>query len=225
MTGKKLPSQASYEELLAALTESEEETQDEAPEADEVLEFSNNVVPFLSHYQIIPGEFPVTKSLLYKLYRMYSIDPVPQLVFHRIVGEYLPKYSNRSGRFYRINIDQFKISNEIFKLHQKPKVDKVKSPKWRKRFEAFLKEKNITAGDFWVAGFVIYEIYLDFNRERKKKPVFSYESFHGMLKEYFKNQRKTSNRSLWFKVNETPATYFNREQLNEIQARRSKKKG
>jgi hypothetical protein len=222
-SNKKLPSQASYEELLSALDI--EESPEVINTTEEILEFQNNVIPFLSYYNIIPGDKPVTKQLLYKLYKHHVDDPADKLSFHRTVGEYLSNYSNRSGRFYQINIDQFKISKHLFDLFKENKVDKTKSLSWRKRFDTFLATKKITAGSTWVAGYVIFEIYLDFCRDRKKRASFSYDSFHRMLKEYFESKRKSSNRSLWFKVNKETSVYFTQEQIDEIKARRSKKKG
>jgi len=221
---KKLPSQASYEELMAAL-EGGEEAVTEEQKTEEILEYHNNIVPFLSHYNITPGNYSVTKSLLYRLYKAYVEEPAPALVFHRVVGQYLHKYHNRSGGFYQLNLDQFKISKHMFDLLRDSKIDKTKSVKWRKRFETFLEAKNIAAGKDWVAGYVLYEIYLDWCRERKKGPSFSYSAFHSFLKVYFSGQRKTANRSLWFQVNENAANYYTKEQLDGIEKRRSKKKG
>lgn len=222
MSNKKLPSQASYEELLAALEK--EDIAEARPETEEILEFKNNIVPFLSYYNIIPGTHPVSKKLLYRLYTSHVDDPNEPLSFHRAVGEYLPNYSNRSGKFYQLNIDQFKVSQYILNLFNNTTVSKDKSNTYRKHFEKFLAAKNIKDGEKWIEGFIIFEIYQDYCRDRKKKSSFSYENFHKMLKVYFKNQRKTSNRSLWFRVNEETTNYFTQEQTNEIKARRSKKK-
>lgn len=215
-----LPHLASYEELLKALSESAAQEE----QVTEILEYNNNVVPFLSHYNIQPGNYPVSKRLLYKLYKNHVDLPLENNSFQRVVSEYLPFYENRNGKFYKINLDQFKVSEYIIKKLNDKKVVKEKSPSYRKHFENFLKQKNIEAGNFWVESFVIYEIYLEFNRNRKKRPLFSYKSFHSMLKTYFKNQRRTSSRVLWFRVNESTSNYFTQEQIDDIKARRSTKK-
>jgi|GEM_PF-6666402 hypothetical protein len=222
---KTLPSQMSYEELVAAMESEEIELVDEKTVAEEILEYENNVVPFLSHYNIIPGDFTVSKKLLYKLYRRHVDDPVNELTFQRIVGNFLGHYRNYSGNFYKINQDQFALSNHIFKLFTEHKVQKTKSKTYQNRFMTFCETKNVRKGKAWVPGFVIYEIYKDFCRERHKRPAFSYESFIQMLRENFKHKRINSNRSLWFSVNEESKNYFTEEQVNDIiEARRNKKK-
>lgn len=214
----------SYEELLAAMESEEAELQPETIQ-EEVLEYENNVVPFLSHYNIIPGDLAVSKKLLYRLYKKHVDDPVDELSFQRIVGQFLGHYRNYSGNFYKINQDQFALSNHIFKLFTEHTVKKNKSKTFQNRFITFCEAKNVKKGKSWVPGFVIYEIYKDFCRERHKRPAFSYESFIQMLRENFKHKRINSNRSLWFSVNEESKNYFTEEQVNDIiEARRNKKK-
>lgn len=218
---KSLPSTMTYEELLAAM-EKEEPT--ESVETEEILEYENNVVPFLSHFNILPGETVVSKKLLYNLYRVFVSEPVNSLSFNRIVGQFLGHYRNYSGNFYRINQDQFAISQHIFKLFTESHITKTKSVTYQNHFKAFLATKNITKGTHWVQGFVLYEIYRDFCRDRHKQAKFSYSSFYKFLQENFKSRRVSGNRSMWFGVNEEAKNYFTKEQVNDIiEARRDKK--
>jgi len=228
MSKKTLPTAMTYEELLAAMQAEEnfsaEEEVSNTPVIEEILEYENNVVPFLSHYNIQPGEMTVSKKLLYELYKKHVDEPLEPLQFHRIVGKFIGHYSNYSGNFYRINQNQFAISAHIFKLFTESTVTKTKSDTYQRHFQNFLTTKNITKGKNWVQGYVIYEIYLDFCRDRHKKPSLSYRNFHEFLKQNFNFKRLNSNRALWFAVNDETKSYFNEEKVNEIEARRSKKK-
>ena len=101
MSKKTLPTAMTYEELLAAMQASEDASVDEVETVsqpiEEILEYENNVVPFLSHYNIQPGEMTVSKKLLYELYKKHVQDPLEPLQFHRIVGKFIGHYSNYSG--------------------------------------------------------------------------------------------------------------------------------
>jgi hypothetical protein len=226
VTNKKpvLPSLASYEELLEILNQEESDIAElsvDKPQ-EKIVEYTDDVVPFLSQYEIIPGDKAVKKSLLYKFYRAYSENPVDSYIFNRIVGQYIQYYSNSNGLFYKINMDSFRISKFILELNKQGKIDKPKSAAYRKRFEKFLKEHNIEKGEHFTPGFVIYEIYRD--SLKGKHPEFSYKSFQQMLKLYFKEKRVESNRSLWYGVNKETRNYYGEEEIRAIKERRSKKK-
>ena len=223
-----LPISATYEELLAALEQEEvhiiePSIQEPAPE---ILEYDNNVIPFLSHYSIQPGEFLVSKSQLYSLYRQHVEDPIPALNFHRIVGQFIGHYRNHSGNFYKINLHQFKLSEYMFKMRvgKIKKVDKSKG--WRRHFESFLKKKEIEKGTNWLEGYILQEIYRDFCRDRKKRPALGYENFLKLGRLYFDNKRVSSSRAVFFRVNDKAFNYFTEEKKNEFrEERRSSKKG
>lgn len=220
-----LPSLATYEELLEILNQEDssisEELSVDKPQ-EQIVDYIDDVVPFLSQYEIIPGNKAVKKTLLYRLYRAYSENPVDSLIFNRIVGQYIPYYSNSKGMFYQINMDAFRISKHILDLHRQGKIDKPKSAAFRKRFEKFLKDNNIEKGECFTPGYIIYEIYRDYLKG--KHPEFSYKSFQQMLKLYFKERRVESNRSLWYAVNKETREYYGEEKVREIKERRSKKK-
>lgn len=218
----------SYEELLAAMEQEEvsvPETENSPPApTEEILEYENNVIPFLSHYNIQPGDLTVSKKLLYELYKRYTNEPVIALTFHRIVGKFIGQYANYSGTFYKINQDQFAITKHIFEHFKQHRVVKTKSRTYQNHFKSFLTTKNISKGSSWLQGFVLYEIYRDFCRDRHKRAKFSYRNFHDFLKENFKYKRLKGNRSLWFAVNEETTRYFPEEKLKEIiEARRRSK--
>ncbi len=208
------------EELLKLLEQEDDTSTTESPKSEEITEYDNNVVPFLSHYNLVPGDKPLSKKLLYQLYKAHVEDPLNNLQFQKIVGKFLDYYDNINGSFYKVNIDQFKVAKFIFEMRDKKRVKKDRSNTYRRHFENFLQEKEISAGQHWLEGYIIYEIYLEYCRDRKKRPTFSYVNFHGMLKVYFKNQRKTQNRSLWFQVNDKAKTYFTERQIDEFREKR-----
>src|SRR6478735_8515513 len=112
---KILPSQLSFEELMEMMN-----SQEEAP-SNEITEFMNDIVPFLTHYGITPGDMPVSKKLLYKLYQTYSKAPANKQEFSLKVGEYI---TDKSSTYYYINQDNFAISKHLYA--EQKKKDKTK---------------------------------------------------------------------------------------------------
>jgi len=187
---KILPSQLTYEQLMSVLGG------DDSDADEQVLESYNDVVPFLTNYNITPGDTPVSKKLLYKLYQTYSTEPMDKLAFARQVGEFVePK-----GMFYYLNMDNFAISKHIYMGQNK--IDKTKSLTYQTHYNWFIKEINMQRGLKWLEGFVLFYIYKDFCKSRRVNPKLGYNSFHRFLKLHFQFRRKNENRSLWFRVDD-----------------------
>jgi hypothetical protein len=209
---KILPSQLTEAEILALL-DSEEDNEPQA----EIFDYTDDIVPFLGFYKITPGVTLVSKKLLYNLYQTYSKQPLPLLDFNIQVGRFLTP----SRHHYSINMDQFAISNHIYKAEKTR--DKTKSLSYQKHFDWFLTEKKVEKGTSWIEGFILFFIYKDFCKSRRVNPKFGYVNFHKFLKLNFQFKRLKENRSLWFRVDESTATIYNEEFCEKIRSARAKK--
>jgi hypothetical protein len=211
MATKILPSQLSYEELINLLGSSEPEP------TEQILEYTNDVVPFLTNYGITPGNVPVSKKLLYKLYKTYSKNAILINEFSTKVGEYI---TDKSTLYYYINYDNFAISKYIYS--ETVKRDKTKSLIYQKHFNWFITEKQVKTGSKWVEGFVLFYIYKDFCKSRRVNPKLGYVNYHKFLKLHFQNKRIKGNRSLWFKVDQDTYSILSNEEKNVIREARQK---
>lgn len=214
MSKKIIPTLLSDEELMNALDSAGEA----APETEEILEHNNDVIPFLSHYKIEPGEMAVNKKLLYRLYKQYySKDPLSSRQFHYLVGQFLGYYYNYSGGFYRINQDQFKLSAYMFKEHRKKTIDKTKSNAYRKHFEAFLERKEIEKSSKYIEGYILHDIYKQYCKEiGLTTPKLGRDNFHKMCKLFFKHKRNGDSRVNMYAVE----TKLTKEEIDAIKAGR-----
>lgn len=102
---KVLPSQLTDEEILALL-ESEDEVD---VVVAQVFDYNDDIVPFLSFYNITPGDTPVSKKLVYKLYKTYSKQPLDKVTFITQVARFV---SHRGDHLF-LNTDNFAISQHI----------------------------------------------------------------------------------------------------------------
>jgi hypothetical protein len=218
MNNPKLPHQIDTEDLLDALND-----ESDVSEQEEISEYFNDVIPFLSRFNIIPGENNVHASLIDKLYKAYSNNPVNKIQFALEINKHLPYYTNSKGKFFKININSINISKMLYNQLSKSSINKTKNQSHRKAFENFLKETNIQGGIKWCEGFIIYEAYRELCRLRRKQSRFSYPVFISMLSLYLPNSRRSSNRSKWFKINpEFICKIFTREQRDVIRHSRRK---
>lgn len=207
-----LPSQLTEEEILALL-DSEEVVEEKAA----IFDYNDDIVPFLSFYKITPGKTPVSKKLLYKLYRTYSKHPLDQKEFSIKVGKFvIPR-----GAYYDLNMDNFAISAHLYQAEKTR--DKTKSLSYQKHFNWFLAERKVERGIKWIEGFILFFIYKDFCKDRRVKPKLGYINFHKFLKLNFQYKRIKENRSLFFKVDQDTAQLFSGDECERIRNARSSK--
>lgn len=183
---------------------------------DQIIESYNDVIPFLTNYNITPGDTLVSKKLLYKLYKAYSSEPMSVREFAMEVGTFV----QAKGEFYHINMDNFAISKHIYA--QQSRVDKTKSLTYQKHYTWFVKERAVQRGSKWLEGFVLFYIYKDFCKSRRVNPKLGYKSFHRFLKLHFQYRRKNENRSLWFRVDDQTYNLITKEERDVITAARQK---
>jgi hypothetical protein len=207
-----LPSTLTDEEILALL-----DAEDVPEQSKQIFEFGDNdVVAFLTNYNIIPGDALVSKKLLYKLYSIYSKEPLSSTEFNIQVGRFLTPHRGN----YAINLDNFAISNHIYK--EEKTRDKTKSLTYQKHFQWFLTERNVQSGLVWIEGFILFFIYKDFCKSRRINPKLGYVNFHKFLKLHLSYRRIKGNRALFFRVNKETATIFSKGDCDKIRAARSK---
>ncbi len=192
-------------------------SEDVPAESTQITEFSDDVTPFLTTYEITPGDMPVSKKLLYKLYKTYSKAPIEQAHFNLKVGEYI---ADKSDKYYYINKDNFAISKHIYQ--QEKKIDKTKRLTSQKHFQWVMETMPITKGGFWLEGFIIFYLYKIHCKSHRISAKLGYKSFHNFLKLHFQYKRLSENRSLWFKVDEALYNRLTEEEKEVIRGARKK---
>lgn len=215
---KKLPSQYTIEELMSLLDSAEEDSFDEVIQIE--MEGSNDILAFTSNYKITPGDLPVSKKILYKLYRAFSSHPLTEKEFGNRLRDFV---DDKGSKFFYLNQDNFAISRHLFK--ETRKKDLTKSLTYQKHFNWFIEAREIGPGAKWVEGYVLFYIYLTFCNERKVKPKFGYKSFHNFLKLHFKHRRVNQNRSLWFQVDHRTHDLLTQEEKDVLRDARKKETG
>lgn len=193
---KKLPNSLTTEELL--------ELADKPNKEAEVLETSkNDVLRFLTTYNIKPGKQTVKKRLLYDLYRKWSDDPLESKNFNLEVGKYLLVHFKGIQAYYCINRKGFRLAMDIEELYLKHSKDKTKVIGYKKHFDSFLKHYELKPGKYYIETFVLYTLYDKWTYKNGANNPLGYNQFYNFCKLYFTKKRKTSNRVAWFGVNKS----------------------
>src|ERR1017187_7676534 len=95
---KTLPNEADLSDLLESLKK------------EDVVESDNDVVSFLSYFNIKPGDELTASWFLYRLYRGWSKKPVKQRSFSLEISKYLPRNTHS---FVLIDKTAAQISNQL----------------------------------------------------------------------------------------------------------------
>jgi len=208
---KKLPHLATEQELLEAISKEE-------PAATVSIQqpiFGNDIVSFLSFYEIQLGEDKVRFKMLYHLYKLWSKDPVSKETFARQMSMYLG-ISHRG--YYSINKGTLRLTEEAFKLVNEQTVNKAKSVPWRQHYESFLSYYQISPGKYYIESYILFVIYKEYIITTDRKAL-SYRQFNNLSKVYFKDCKQNDHGVYLFGINEV----FEEERLNNLRMKHKQK--
>jgi hypothetical protein len=214
---RQLPNNATLEELLKSIEESEDKN---------VVGITDDVLSFLSHFNILPGENLVLTSVVFDLYKNWSKDPISRAVFGLKINKHFFKHQKGNKIYYKINLDSFSVEKQTLIEIEKHKMDRTKYPSWQKHFQSFLDFHEIKKGKTWVQSFVLMYFYDKWCYKNRKKRLLSEVSFFNFCKLHFEHKRNAESRMMWFGINnEFVEKHLPPRKLLRLQQTREKQHG
>jgi hypothetical protein len=205
----KLPNELSIEDLINSAES------DPSPVQKINLE-KNDVVLFLTFYDIKPGRNVIKKRFLYELYRKWSSNSVSKHMFGHEVGKFLPSYQIGKDSIYKLSINAFDINERLYALILKKTKNKTKSSNYMKHFEHFIKKYEIKHGTVWLESFVLYYLYDKWIYKINKNNPLGRRQFFNFCKMYFKFKRLTKSKIMWFGIHKNIYKQLTRGEIREI---------
>src|SRR6266700_12251 len=139
---KKLITELSTEELL-----------ENASKAEEILP-ENDIIKFISFYNIKSGKDKVTIHLLYYIYSHWSKEKISKSIFAREMGFFFVKDQGK----LLVSMSDINFSKKAIELLQKKDKTKIKS--FKTHFENFLNKYNLIPDQYniknWIEDFSLY---------------------------------------------------------------------
>ena len=181
MSKKTLPQDLDLESLLSKAIEVSGQSQEE----EHIVH--DNILEFISFYNIKPGKHPVKRRVLYKMFRAWSK-----------AADYGPNYFGlKLTQFFESDQYNVFISYEAIDLTKKAKEvffksdnsSRVKSKHYKQQIEKFMEDLSVTSGDYAVQGTSLYYIYEGWALETRKK-VLGIKDFCSMLKFYLPHYKE-----------------------------------
>jgi hypothetical protein len=203
---KKTPRELELEELLKAL-----EGTTDAPAASPT-DYHNDVLAFLSHYNIQNGPEKVSKTLIKKIYNEWSENPISK---DKLENE-LTKLLQSDARYYHLNQRSINLAASAYKyLSENKTIKKVKSPHYKKHFETYLNHYGIKRGKVWIPVFVLFHLYDKWIYGNKRNRGLTKDYFQQFCNLYFERKRVDMT-YYWYGVDETIYNHITKEQVIDM---------
>lgn len=185
----------------------------------------DEIVEFLVFFGFDQGDKRVRKATMYKLYKLWSKDPVDNYRFNFTVGQFLLS-TNSSGTYYYL------VNQSTFKIHEKTlgyleeKRDKTKSKRCKRHFDNYLDKYELKRGTYWLESFILYYLYdlFCYSNGYKANPLGE-NNFINFCKLQFETKRRASSRMTWFGVDPCVLKYLPEEHLKQLREGRAWRHG
>lgn len=179
MAKKVLPGHIDTETLMS-------QVESEVVEINQEETVHHNILEFISFYGIEPGENPIKKRVLYKMYDSWNKSNGYGANYFSLRMSELFKYEK--GCYY-INLNSLTLTSKAKEVFFKPEnTEKAKSKKWKAHLEKFLEEFCIVPGRYTIKQAELYYIYEDWARIDKKR-ILSIIDFGTFCSYYFKHYK------------------------------------
>jgi len=194
MSKKVLPQELDLESLLSKAIEESGHTNEE----EHIVH--DNILEFMSFYNIKSGEHPVKRRVLYKMFKAWSKaeDYGPNYF-----GLKLTQFFESDNANVFINYDALdltKRAKEVF--FKKENTSRTKSKHYKQHIEKFMKDLSVTSGDYSVQGVALYYIYEAWALETRKK-VLDIRDFCAILKFYLPHYKEYIMHPYFFYIDKT----------------------
>lgn len=206
MSNKVLPNTVTTEDLLKAL-----ETKEEIIKINE----DNDILGFFNFYNIKNGNTKVQFKALFKLYNLWSKQPLGKETFYSMLRMYF-----RTGRMgdYKvayISVNSLAIGEKTLELLKEKKEDPTKSPARRRHFNNFLEKYHISPGKDLIELEVLLFLYDKWTYEIKRKTKMAYATIIKMFKIDFEIKQPKQNK-YWVKIDRLALINVTEESLSRI---------
>lgn len=178
---------------------------------------SNDVLDFISSYNIKSGIYKVTSQLLFKVYNTWSYNSVQIKKFNREMQDFFPVIDG----FYSINKDPM----ELKKIITNTKHSYSKLPKWQSHFQDFLAKYSIKSDKKTgqhVIDEVLYNLYDKWTYKNKNKNPLDYILFNKFCRVYLPCYKYIS-RQHWYKLDKAILPHLSETLLNPMMKKKKKK--
>lgn len=202
---KKLITEVSNEDLLKILNDTQE--------VEILPTATHDVYDFITTIQLKSGKEPITTALLYKIYNMWSKNPVGMIKFSLILKELFPNKKHHELNMIYTNLNKNKLLKQTIEYYRKD--TKLQKKSSNNRFNEFMKYYGLKPGRFCVRAKTIQDLYR--NHTNSYMGMANIVAFCKLYFKYF-----IINDAYWFKVDSSIIKHLTPKMLKELKGRKKK---
>lgn len=209
---KKTANQADTDELLDILNNSQEDITN-------YTEYKNDILTFISVFNIQNGEEKIKAYTLYSIYKVWSKEALTKTQFY---NEFNKFFYSTSGSYF-INRNAIQLTHEAYNKFKQEKI-RLKSKFWSKHFEDFLLYHSIKSESYWLESDLLYFLYDKYTHERgldKNSSTHMGKDTFSTYANIFLKSKVTKNGKVYL-VSENVKQFFQKGQLERMKDEKAK---
>lgn len=183
-----------------------------------VYVYPDDVMEFISVYNLKSGQEPVTTKLLYKLYTFWSKDPVLRRRFTHTLTDLFPSSATNKSVVILLDKPALNLKQEAYNYVKEQ--DKTKDKGWMEHFEKYLYFYSLKSGSFFIKDSVLYKLYSRWYG-KKRRPL-GFKQFNNFCKLYFFSEIIKKN--YWFAVDPSIKNHLDEELIKEMRKKSADQK-
>lgn len=183
-----------------------------------IYTWPNDIMDFISVYNIKSGQERITSKLLYKLYSLWSQDPIKRKTFTDTLMDLFPSTKDGLSTIILLNKNILNLKEEAYNYVKQH--DKTKDKGWLEHFNKYLHVYCIKKGRLFIKDTVLYNLY-DKWCYKKRKPL-GFAQFNNFCKLYF--DYKFIKKNNWFGVDRSINDHLTEDLINEMRKPNGSKK-
>lgn len=171
----------------------------------------DEVVIFLKHYDINPGEHPVSARILHSVYKLWSKEPKNYHVFKASLSLVLKESDFK---------EHFDLDKDLKNVWEKMELVKRRkrrrghmSTRTQQKVDNFFNERSVKPGKFWVDVERVYDLYVSWSGRKN----LGLKRFKELCWGKFEKKRTYDDKE-WLRLDESIKAYIQRndEEKKEV---------
>lgn len=179
MERKKLPNDVGLDDLLNIATDDSEA---DVYVDDSVLK--TDIASFIMAQKLESGDHPIRGPALYKIYKLWSKDPVGATKFHAELGLYIRKDND----YYLVNKSPTEMIADYSSAIKTKRHPRIRHRTIKVQFHAFLEKHKIEPGEEWIESHIVYHFYDKWIYEKNKNAKLKDTDITSLMRAVFENR-------------------------------------
>lgn len=179
---------------------------------------TNNIIDFISVYNLKTGDEPIKIRLLYNLYKAWTKNPLSPRIFSNTLTNLFTSKQSAGNTLVYLNKSAINVHTEVLKLVEP--ADKTRQKGWTDHFNKYLLHYGIKKGGLFIANNVLYNLYDKWTYKNNNRRPLGPNQFNNFCKVFF--EYKNVQGRLWFKIDKSIEQHLTEDLIKLMYKKKAK---